>query len=296
MPVKPLTEQEFQNNINPNKKASAAKVKAPIDNKPPLKQQYSTDQDVFARSLDPSHPDYRRHLLPSRGFFYEEKKDLVFRALRVGDLKKIQHFLNTNNISHLIDAIQNCVEEGYNIRELTLDDFMYVVFRVVFDSHPKPEYKFVWSSFYGNDGEEVITPATLETFDLDYKRLLEELPEFRELGLTPCLVKSYEALHNNRFKEEDDTTWDQEKTWLYEEVACYLDEASLEDQLSRAETMPLKSPEFQKLKLFKQLSKHSIRTEITATDKKFNPETAITVLKERINSLRIIQADARAVS
>lgn len=289
MKIKPITSQEFNSALSPSQ-APVIPAASPKATSPESGLDFSTDQSVYVRSSRITDPAFNRHLLPSRGFFYANKKDIIFRPFKVGDLKKLQHFLQTNNISHLIDAIQNCVEPDVDVRELTFDDFLYIVFRIVFDSHPDPKYKFIWNSFYGNDNEITITPSDLEVVDLKYQDLLEQLPNYRELGLTPLLVKSYETYHNNQYKEDEaSTTWDEEKTWLYKEIACFLNESSPEAQLQKAEQLEISSDTYQKLALFKQLVKHSIKMELAVTDKKFNPETALVNLAERIEALKSIK-------
>lgn len=286
MKIKPITPQEYENSITRKRTKEVPVAAATVDVSPTT---FSTDGGVYIKSSKTTDPAFGRHLLPSRGFFYADKKDIVFRAFRVGDLKKLQHFLQTDNISHLIDTVQNCVEPGVDVRELTFDDFLYVVFRIVFDSHPDPKYKFIWNSFYGNDNEITIAPSDLEVTDLKYKDLLAQLPKFRELGLTPLLVKSYETYHNNQYKEDDASSWDVEKTWLYKEVACFLNEASPEAQLQKAESLEITSDTYQKLGLFKQLVKHSIKMELTVSDRKFNPEEAIKTLTDRVEALKAIK-------
>lgn len=285
MKVKPITPQEYEANTTrkQTKDASLPRVTSPKIPTP------STDQDVYVKSSKISDPAFGRHLLPSRGFFYENKKDIIFRPFKVGDLKKLQHFLQTDNMSHLIDAVQNCVEPDVDVRSLTVEDFIYVVFRIVFDSHPDPKYRFVWSSFYGNDGEIIIAPSDLEVVELKHKELLAQLPNYKELGLSPVFVKSFEVLHNNQHKEDDNTTWDEEKSWLYKEVGCFLEGDSPEEQLRKAEDLEISSETYQKLSLFKQLIQHSIKTELTVSDQKFEPNEALAKLIERVENLKALK-------
>lgn len=290
MPIKPITPQEYESNT----KASSSSTRA-VKKAVPVAAPLTPDGETYVRSIDPTDPNYNRHILPSRGFFYAEKKDIIFRAFKVGDLKKIQLFLQTDNITHLIDAIQNCLESGVDVRDLTFQDFLFIVFKIVFSSHPTPEYKFTWNSFYGNECEEIITPNSLEIQELNYKLLIEQLPDLADLGFTPCLVKHYEMLHNNRYNPEDDTTWEEEKTWLYDEIAKFLDEPTVADQLARAEDMPVNSPEYTKLKLFKTLCGHSIKTELQVFDRSFEPNKALATLTERLESLQAVRLDSEDV-
>lgn len=294
MKVKPLTDQEYADRTTPRRKETQT-----LNNKGSLLIQTETaiieplgkiDQEVFVISSDVKDPSLSRHLLPSRGFFYGNKKDITLRSFKVGDLKKLQHFLQTNNITHLIDAIQNCVEQGVDVRELTYGDFLFIVFKIVFSSHPNPEYKFKWTSFYANENEMQINPSSLDIIQLNTVKLLEELPDYPKFRLTPCLVKSYEALHNNSHNPEDDSTWDYEKTWLYEEVARFLDEASPEEQLLRAENMSLNSEEYVALKKFKTLIEHSVKTTLQVRDTLFEPTKALEVLEVRLVNLEELKA------
>lgn len=250
---------------------------------PSNKPVYKTDINSFAKSIIGDEPQADRHILPSRGFFYDDQTDLTFRPFRVGDLRKIQRFIDTNNVSHLIDTINGCITSGFDARKLTVGDFLYVVFRIVFDSYPTPEYRINWTSFYGNKNEVVVTPSSLAIKELDLASFTAEFPDYRKYKFTPMLVEAWEVLYNSGYKEgdTDSTRWTEDESWFYEEVATYLDEESPEAQRERAEMMSTRSEEYLKLKLFKKLSEHYVVDTITVTDKLFTAEGAIATLTNR---------------
>ena len=285
MAVKPITETQYKESLKSPK--DQRKVVKTQDNQQTTSSLVNKiDQDMFIQTSSEGQSDYFRHTLPSRGLFYKVRKDLLFRPLKVKDLKKIQHFLNTDNITYLIDAVQNCIESDVDVRDLTKDDFFFTVFQICFSSHQKPEYKFEWTSFYGNLNKEVVTQNDLEINEVDYKSLLQEVPNWSDLRFFPISVRSYETYYNNRFKPDNqDQTWDEEKTSLYEDVAIYFNEETPDLQIERAENLDVRSDEFKALKIFKKLSKHDIKTEIVRSDRFFDRDKAIIDLKERLESL-----------
>ncbi len=250
---------------------------------PYTKTQNRTDQNSFAKSVKGDEPQADRHILPSRGFFYDDQTDLTFRPFRVGDLRKIQRFIDTNNISHLIDTVNGCITSNFDARKLTTGDFLYILFRIVFDSYPSPEYRVTWTSFYGNKNETIITPNLLNIKELDVESFIKEFPDYRKYKLTPMLVEAWEVLYNSGYREgdTDPTRWTEDQTWFYEEVAAYLDEASPEEQRNRAEMMSTRSEEFIKLKKFKKLSEHNVEDTVEVIDKFFIADTAVATLQQR---------------
>lgn len=251
-----------------------------------------TEMSLISTQKDSS--EHYRQVLPSRGLFYKVKKDLSYRTLKIKDLNKIQYFLKTDNVSYLIDAVQNCILEDIDVRDLTVDDFFFICYQIAFNSHIKPEYEISWTSLYGNENKHKIGPRDLASASLDYKTLREQVPNFDELRFFPCSVRSYETFYNRRFKlsEADDVErWDEETTQLYKNAAWYLNEETAEAQLKRAEDMDINSEEYTALKKFVDYSKHdSMNIELTLTDLHFEASKALEVLKQRLASLQLLSA------
>jgi hypothetical protein len=273
MPVTPIDESTL---TPPQVKTKA--VKAPAG---------TIAAENFTLPVKDSSPFQNRVELPSKGFFYTDIKTVCYRPFKVKDLNKVQQFLRTNNVTHLIDAIQNCIGDQVDVRELTRDDFFFLAYQIAFSSHIDPKFTFEWSSFYENINMETITPSTLQIVELNEKQLKAEVANYKDLKFTPGLVKHYEILHNNGFKEEEESIWDEENTLLYEQVAQYLDEATPAEQLARAEQIEVRSEEYLQLKKFIPLSQHNIKTELSVSDRHFEADKALAILKERYN--RVLQ-------
>lgn len=250
-----------------------------------------TDLNSFSKSIINGDSNADRSILPSRGFFYDNQTDVTFRTFKVLDLKKIQRFIVTDNISHLIDTVQNCITSETDVRKLTVGDFLFVLFQIIFNSYPKPIYPIRWTSFYGNPNEVQVTLGSLNVTELNIQRFTSELPNYKDYKFTPLLVEAWEYLYSYRYRkgDSDQSRWTEDQTWFYEEIACYLDAASPEAQLARAEEMSTKSEEFAKLKLFKSLIEHSVQQHIEVRDVAFEPNRALeqlTARKETVQQMR----------
>lgn len=306
MTIKPITDGEFDESLlqtskGVRSKSAIKREQTSLKNESTIHENVITtannvgkaDIEMSLISTQKDSTDHYRQILPSRGFFYKVQKDLSYRTLKIKDLNKIQYFLKTDNISCLIDAVQNCILEDVDVRDLTIDDFFFICYQIAFNSHTKPEYEISWISLYGNENKHKIGPRDLASANsLDYKVLREQVPNFEELRFFPCSVRSYETFYNRRFKasEVDDAErWDEETTQLYKTAAWYLREETTEAQLKRAEDMDINSEEYQALKKFVEHSKHdSMNIELTLTDLHFDPVKALETLKQRLTSLQLL--------
>lgn len=296
MPLRPITESEFQQNITKKKQISeiSTDTQMPINNTTlttKIDLVGKSDSETFIVTKAFSDSNYHRQNLPSKGFFYKEHKDIHYRALKVKDLTKIQLYLKHNNITHLIDAIQNCILDQIDVRDLTLDDFTFLAMQIAFSSHTKPELTVSWESFYKNTNSASISLSNFKINTLNTDALLKEVPNFKELKFFPCNVRSYEHYELNKFKEGETDCWSEEQTTLYWEFARFCQFDTPEEQIEYIENLDVASSTHKALRKFIKLCKHDVSCQFTGTDQHFDPEAALVTLKERLAIVQTLTED-----
>lgn len=308
MPIQPLTPSEF------NKKMFDKKKGQPLDNSQALEDKStrimsspdnladnSTDNSMVGiidtemfvvKDTNKGDSDMIRRALPSRGFFYKNKKDISHRSLKVKDLNKIQLYLKRDEITYLIDAVQDCItprnvgdeDQIIDVRDLTLDDFFTLVFYIASSSYKDLEIKVEWESLYRNRNLFLVKPIHFSVNMLDVEKLRTLNIDWKTTKFFPCSVRSYEYYSLNKFVEGEEGRWSEEQTELYWNVARFLKFDDPNEQLEYASDMDINSEEFLNLKKFIELSKHDLVCSFKTFDKLFEPRKALERLKE-ISSL-----------
>lgn len=296
MKITPITPAEYEN-ITKAKKTPKIPTQTINTSTEPTAAETSavgkihTEMFVLPYNSTGETTTHERYNLPSRGFFYRDRKDIVYRNLKIRDLNKIQQYLNKDEITYLIDAIQDCVTNDIDVRDLTWDDFCMLALRIAFASHNKPEVSIQWLSLYNNYNTFTLTPNHFDVRLLDVDAVRKLNINFDKTPFFPCSVRSYEFFHINKHSEDNPESWSEEETTLYWDAARFIKADTPEAQVDYVQNIDVGSVEFQQLKDFIRNCKHEVFCKFTAVDNRFDAPKALEQLRSKLDRVNQLDDD-----
>jgi len=212
-------------------------------------------------------------VLPSNGVFYNPQVSVGIFSLE--DLWLVAEAHETQSITPLIAAMANVVS-GCDVRELTVDDFYYLMHIVRLRSYPRTPWTFSWRSKYGNMSSFTVTEATLPCISLDCTAQdFEE--EWGKYGIDPPRVKHWEAVNGEPLTEADQDLWSR---------AQYLYGESIEERVAHALTRGL--PVLELVRDYKQskFDNYGVKLTYTVRDPNFQPTVWLSTLQNQYDDAK----------
>jgi len=186
-----------------------------------------------------------------------EQRELSFleRLKRVLQLHNLSIDFESELISEyfylhpdLINVFQNCIlTPNVNLRDLTIDDFIFIVVHILFMSNPDGfSYKYDFDRYNIKGCDFSIKSEDLATISIDklnnttIKNHSKLLKEWEKNGFTPPLVKHVELFVANCYREsltpEQNNQfglWDKDTSLLYYYGGQYIKGRNVEEQLEK---------------------------------------------------------------
>lgn len=254
----------------------------------PLKQEETKSRPPFPKSELGSQ--WRRIDFPS-GLVPYGITELYLRPFEVLDLEAIYDSIETENHTGYLDALDQCI--SMDVRDLTVPDFIFMQYWMRMSSYPRSPYTVTWTSRYGNDIKQKLSPPELQLIYLNMTP--EEYADWYRRGICFPTVRESEFIINSAPPADPttgkrDTTKD---TWAMQNAQYVrLDEdAPVKDRM-RQKMLKLRTSKdidiLTDIQNFAIASEHGVIENITSVDPMFEPVKAIAFLRRSAEQLRIL--------
>lgn len=256
----------FNNPINKTNKANNLPLNELPDDDLPSPDEIMNEYRIHQSISD--NPLAFREALPSNEVFYQHPA-LELRPFEVPEYAKLYRARSENDEGILVDTVDAVC--SIDVRNLTVKDFRYLLYKLRTNSSLKAPYKLSYTSAYGNRCE-----YTLNNTNLDVKVLestAEEYAGWQAQGLTmPTLrdIEEYNAM-SKRLGKEGEFLWSRAK---------YVKGRNVVDKINNLQKMP---PDF----LFTEIEQFAAKFEaygvtesVQLLDNKFEPKAALQKLRD----------------
>ena len=183
------------------------------------------------------------------------------------DLLNLVDAYEMQSTTRFIDTMEDVI--NIPVRDLTISDFNYLLYKQRIQSYVKSPNTIEWQSRYGNINELKVDKTTMIVETLDMSK--EEYAKWKAKGIQFPTVADLEFRAENQELDKRDS-------WIYER-AKYIVGASWEEKKQRVlDDMSL----LEDIREFKKVSRHGVESSITVTDPKFNPSDWYLTLQEHL--------------
>jgi len=214
--------------------------------------------------------------LPSNFVSYDWD-NLYIRPFRVGDLQKLA-YAREQGLKVIIDVIGGCINR--NVRELTIGDFIFILYWERIHSYVKSPLKFSYVSKYGNTNDVVVNESNLKI--VETKLTKEQYEEWSSKGYAIPRVADMEYIESLKGTKEQkgvkaDILDDQNVQWYGHW------NTPVEQKLKELADKELLW--YEDLKEWKDLVHHGVDEIVKVVDAKFDPNKYIERLEQTIFDL-----------
>ena len=216
-------------------------------------------------------PEYTRVEPPSH-FVPYDFDNLQIRKLNVRDLSKIYQATTDESFSVLVDSIDDTINQ--NVRELTIQDFYFILYWQRIHSYPKSPFSIVWDSRYGNKNEFQVNDTNLTFKEINSTK--EDYQQFKEKGLDLPRVSDTEILEMEDLSKQDQ---------FMAERAKFLTGNSMKEKIQKLENHQDLTI-LDDISSFNETFQHGVEETVEVYDKKFEPNSAVEVLESSAKRLR----------
>jgi len=227
--------------------------------------------------------------LPSSYIFYDF--DSVFvRPFNVGDLRRMSVAVRTLSQSMLMDIVAGCMTQ--DPRELTPQDFYYILYWLRSRSYPKTPMTVRWASRYGVVDDAVVNRSDFKEVRLEKENNKKLFKEMHERGFDyPRMydVESSDGLDwTSLTQDEEYDGYD----WLYSRSQYFTaqDDETIIQRMKRIEKNDVTDLEEARDMMLKL--KHGVeeRLPVRLSASKFDPKAAVAMLETKANSLMLMSS------
>jgi len=219
-----------------------------------------------------------REILPSNGVFYNYP-ELAIRPLSVPDYAKLYRARAETDETLFIDTIAGCVS-GVDVRDLSLKDFRYLLYKIRLISTLKSPYQLSYTSMYGNRCTYTVTSTSLDVKIL--AATAEEYQAWQQRGFNIPTLRDYEEYNSMAVKlsQEDDWLWSRAK---------YIQGSSVEDKIRRLKQEFDPDILFTDLEEFvRKFEEYGVTESVELADNKFNAQEALKKLREDLRRIDLV--------
>lgn len=227
--------------------------------------------------IDSDNPFATREALPSNEIFYKYP-ELILAPLEVPQYAQLYKARKENDESALIDVIGAAT--NIDIRDLTVKDFRYLMYKLRIISSVRAPYKLSYTSIYGNRNE-----FSINTTNLSVKILqdvtAEEYESYLERGFTMPTMRDQEEFNGlqRRLGNTGEFLWSHAK---------YIAGSDVNNKITNLRELPKKlgilaADLFADIDYFaNKFENYGVTESVDLTDKHFNASKAIEKLSTEI--------------
>lgn len=217
--------------------------------------------------------------LPSDYLFYDEKRAFA-RPLITRDIRKLHPALTSGSTSVILDVIAAVMT--INPRELTQEDFYYIMFWLRNVSYPKTPITVTWRSRYGFTEKTTVSRTQFEETRIETAKVRDLYAEMQANGLDWPRMYDVETTENINFDVIEEGY-----QWLYERSRFLkpLPNETIRQRMDRMEE--LTAAQLELIREAKEVMRHGVSELIPVKldAKKFDPKQALETLEKNIASL-----------
>lgn len=140
---------------------------------------------------------YTSIIPPSKGVFYNFPVDAIrVKRIDVDIQRQITMAKVARDMSLLIDAVGATLEEPIDIRDLTNEDWFYLLYYHLFASYPKSSFTLNWTSKYGNDNAYKIKESDISYINPGLTKD-EYIDKYLTKGICVPTLREWELLNTD---------------------------------------------------------------------------------------------------
>lgn len=211
-------------------------------------------------------------------------REVWLRPLTIDSLSKLHSARVNQSFSILVDALDECI--NVDIRNLTPEDFVFVMHWIRDNSYPTVPIKIEHKTIYGNTVEVNVRIGDLKITELNMTR--EEYKVWYDKGYAFPSVRDAEVITRN---EEN---MDPQQEWLLE-TAQYIRPFDENEEVDYGNFINNKLARLSKMvpnavvevEEFKQLIYHGVEQSVKVVDRYYEREAAIKYMEDEIARLKL---------
>lgn len=217
------------------------------------------------------------------GFVFYPFKDLQMRKFSILDHRRVIAAQVANDFSAFVDAVGGSFAEGYDIRDLTVPDFFYVLYWHRLHSYPTTPFIVTWTSKYGNLNRYNVTDMNLKVSPP--KMTEEQYAVWQAKGYIVPTVRDMELFESEDLQGEDRWIWDRAQFFSGNKAPGeFVDVQDKIDHMNEACSNDLGALGL--IDKFAAECDHGLVERVEVTDEAFDPRAWAETLKEQAKYLR----------
>lgn len=222
--------------------------------------------------------NYLRINLLSGSVFYNGA-DVQIRKFNLTDAVVIQKAKENQDVTLLIDAVGASLSGDFDVRDLTMGDFMQLMYWHRFNSYPSIPFILNWTSQYGNAAQYRLLETEIQSKPMAISE--EDLQPWLEQGYTVPRVRDHELFQRETFLPEEQYLIT--RAQYFTGVSSTPGEPpSIQDKIDMMTEKASESLDaVAKISEFSQLTDHGIIERVLLKDDKFNRLAYLNTLNEQ---------------
>lgn len=230
-------------------------------------------------ALPNDNPFASREILPSNSVFYDYPA-LSLAPLDVPQYARLYKARRENDESGLIDVVNAAC--SIDVRDLTVKDFRYLLYKLRTMSSLKAPYKLSYTSAYGNRNDFTVTSTNLQVGILQAKAA--EYEDYLLRGFIMPTLRDQEEFNSL----QRSLAIEGEFYWGY---AKYVAGSDVKDKIANLQTLPLRlgilaADLFAEIDLFaKKFEDYGVTESVELLDKQFKAEPALIKLRADVANI-----------
>jgi hypothetical protein len=224
-----------------------------------------------------------RQELPSHCIPYKGRKDIFIKPIDFGQLGMLSSANKNQSLTLMIDALAKSIH-GVDVRNLTPEDFTFVMYNVRNISYPTTTMKVNFTTRYGN---QIVVPVILSELEIvELAMTEEEYQHYYDQGIQFPTVRDLEILFDKDLDESLRYTL---------EYAQYmrLDESFEDDDVDFSDYIDAKIAKLNEkgvaftevIDEFARKAKHGVDESVVIRDSKFDPLKAATFFEQQATNM-----------
>lgn len=236
--------------------------------------------EIEARISSGLGEEWIRQGLPSKGVPYDFS-EVFLRPLTTSALSKLSAASKNKSYSMLVDALDSCI--NVDIRDLTPQDFTFVMYWIRLNSYPNTPISVPWKSKYGNEDTYTLSKTNMEIIELEMTKTEYET-EWKSKGLCFPTVRDVEIQFTATIDEDD--KWRVEMSQYVAPIAEFNPKTYVQDKLDAFEALGVSIVE--SIKEFSGKMEHGVVETATVIDRHFSPSAAIEFWRKEADDIEKI--------
>lgn len=236
--------------------------------------------EIEARISSGLGAEWVRQALPSKGIPYEFG-EVFIRPLTTTALSKLSAASKNKSYSMLVDALDACI--NVDIRDLTPQDFTFVMYWIRLNSYPNTPISVPWKSKYGNEDTYTLAKTNMEIIELDMTKAEFEA-NWKSQGLCFPTVRDVEIQFTATIADDD--RWRVEMSQYVAPLVEFNPKTYVQDKLDAFEALGVSIVEA--IKEFSGKMEHGVVETARVVDRHFSPDAAIAFWRKEADDIEKI--------